>query len=87
MKDGASFQEHLNYFNFLINKLMVLDVKIGNEKNVSLLLHCMLDSWNNLIINFIYVKSLDMKSIIVLLLTKELWCKLSQSLSTDIMVT
>lgn len=36
MKDGASFQEHLNLFNSLINELMILDVKIDEGKKANI---------------------------------------------------
>lgn len=84
--DGASVQEHLNYFNFLISKLMALDIKIDDDEKDSLLLCSISDSWNSLIMNLSYTKSLKLESIIALLFTEELRYKLSQSSLIDVMV-
>ena len=73
--DGALVQEHLNHFNSLISKFKSLDVKSDDEKKASILPYSISDSWDNLIMNVSYVKSLKMESIIASFLTEDLRCK------------
>ena len=71
MKDGASIQEHLGVFNFIVSKLAALDVRIDDEEKASILLYSMPEPWDNLIINLSNIEILKMESVVASLLTEE----------------
>ena len=82
MKDGTSIQKHLGVFDFIMSKLAALDVKIDDEKKVSILFCSILKSWDNLIMNLSYIEILKMESVVASLLTEEMRWKSSQESSS-----
>ena len=82
MKNGASVQEHLGVFNFIVSKLAPLDVIIDDEEKTSILLCSILESWDNLIINLSHVEILKMESVVASLFTEEMRWKSSQGSSS-----
>ena len=72
MKDGASVQEHLGVFNFIVSKLAVLDVRIEDEEKASIILCSMSKSWDNLVMNLSHIETLKIESVVASLLTEEI---------------
>lgn len=71
MNDGSSVQGHLNEFNTLISRLIVVDVKIYDEEKISLLFCSMPDSWDDLIMNLGNTRDLTMNLAVSMLLSEE----------------
>ena len=63
-------------------KLVVLDVRIQDEKKASILLCSISESWDNLIMNLSHVKTLKMESVVASLLIEEIRRKSSQGSSS-----
>ncbi|KAI6672402.1 hypothetical protein NL676_000308 [Syzygium grande] len=86
MKEGTSFQEHLNRFNTLLSKLISIDVKIEDDEKVTLLLCSMPDTRDSLIMSLSTGTDLDMDSTIATLLTEESCRKTLESTSGNAMM-
>jgi len=79
MKKGTTHLEHQNFFNKIISKLLVVDVKIDEEDKVLILLSSLLESYNHIITTMLYSKkTLILEEITSTLLSNEIRKKPNQ---------
>jgi len=65
--------EYLNFFNKVINELLVVDVKIDEEDKALILLSSLPESYDHIVTTMLYVKeTLILKEIISTLLSNEI---------------
>ena len=55
MKEGTAVLEHLNFFNKVINELLVVDVKIDKDKTL-ILFNSLLESYDHIVTTMLYDK-------------------------------
>jgi len=59
MNEGTTVLEHLNFFNKIINELLVVNIKINKEDKALMLLSLLSQSYDHITTIMLYVRKLS----------------------------